>query len=315
MAYTKRYGGGFVDLPSQTTVVDSQFLNAVEDSLLVLDGTDATADGQVLQWINATSKYGPALLLNKNVDSAAAIAWSKLATTGAIHNTDVAGAAAIARSKLDFGSGLVNADIATAAAIAISKLASYPTDGTKFLKGNATWGGIGLFTQPSITVVNNTPTDLLQTISIAGGAISTTRKLRVEIRGDHRNFKGSGGTHKIVIAYGGTTLIDYTTGALTNLTGRGPFEVAFDLYCITDTAHVGIWGHALHPDAATTVMTTGVQGGTERGPGYFGDAVATVGAAVDTTSSQTLTVTLTLSATDSAFDVRARAITGMLVGT
>lgn len=44
--------------------------------------------------------------------------------TGVIVNADVNAAAAIARSKLDFGSGLVNADIAAAAAIAKTKLAS-----------------------------------------------------------------------------------------------------------------------------------------------------------------------------------------------
>lgn len=44
--------------------------------------------------------------------------------TGVIVNADVNAAAAIARSKLDFGSGLVNADIAAAAAIAKTKLAN-----------------------------------------------------------------------------------------------------------------------------------------------------------------------------------------------
>ncbi len=123
MAYSARYGGGFVDLPSQTTAVDSQFLNAVELALLTLFDTDPSADGQVLQWIDASSKYGPAKILNKNVDAAAAIAWSKLSTSGAITNADVSSSAAIAKSKLDFGTGLLNTDIAAAAAIVPSKVA------------------------------------------------------------------------------------------------------------------------------------------------------------------------------------------------
>lgn len=130
MAYTRRFAGGFVDKPTLTTPIDSTFLNAVETALLELVSADGTADGQVMSWIAASSKFGPALLLNKNVDPAAAIAKSKLDLSGAngIVNADVATAAAIARSKLDFGSGLVNADISASAAIALSKLAD-PTTG------------------------------------------------------------------------------------------------------------------------------------------------------------------------------------------
>jgi hypothetical protein len=123
MAYAKRYAGGFNDLGAAGgTPADSTFLNAVETSLLRHDSVDPTADGQVLQWIAANSKYGPALLLNKNVDPAAAIDKSKLNLAGQINNADIAGAAAIDRSKLNFGSGLVNADISAAAAISLSKL-------------------------------------------------------------------------------------------------------------------------------------------------------------------------------------------------
>lgn len=124
-AYAKRYAGGFVNLPSQTTGIDQTFLNTVEAALLQLIGAAPTVDGQVAQWDNVNTRYGPALLLNKNIDAAAAIAKSKLDFTGAnaIGNADIAGAAAIARSKLDFGSGLVNADISTSAAIAASKIA------------------------------------------------------------------------------------------------------------------------------------------------------------------------------------------------
>lgn len=79
MSYTKRYPGGFVDLPSQATAIDSQYLNGVEASLARVDAVDPSADGQVLQWAAATSKYGVALILDKNIDPAAGIAPSKLA--------------------------------------------------------------------------------------------------------------------------------------------------------------------------------------------------------------------------------------------
>jgi hypothetical protein len=124
-SYTKRYAGGFADKPSTASPIDSTFLNAVETALLQLIGQAPSVDGQVAQWDSANTRFGPALILNKNVDPAAAIASSKIDFTGgnALTNAAIAGAAAIARSKLDFGSGLVNADIGAVAAIARSKLA------------------------------------------------------------------------------------------------------------------------------------------------------------------------------------------------
>lgn len=147
-AYSKRYAGGFADLPSQTTAIDSTFLNAVETALLQLIAAAPTVDGQVAQWDNANTRFGPALILNKNVDPAAAIASSKIDFTGgnALTNAAIAGAAAIARSKLDFGSGLVNADISTSAAIAVSKLASLTGGLTTTIPGSPTDGQIILFT-------------------------------------------------------------------------------------------------------------------------------------------------------------------------
>jgi hypothetical protein len=140
-AFAKRYAGGYVDLPTQTTPIDSTALNALETALLQLISAAATVDGQVAQWDFANTRFGPALLLNKNIDPSAAIASSKIDFTGGngIVDANIAAAAAIARTKLNFGSGLVNADIAAAAAIAISKLAGYPADGTKVLKGDGTW--------------------------------------------------------------------------------------------------------------------------------------------------------------------------------
>lgn len=131
MAYSKRFPGGFVDLPSQITDIDSQFLNGVETSLLRVDAVDPSTDGQVLQWASATSKYGAALILDKNIDPAAAISKSKLNLAGQIANVDVAGSAAIVRSKLDFGTGLVDADIAPGAAVQAAKvLGTLPAGGT-----------------------------------------------------------------------------------------------------------------------------------------------------------------------------------------
>jgi len=63
------------------------------------------------------------LIVNADVDAAAAIAYSKLALTGSIVNADLASGASIAYNKLNLGLSILNADIATSAAIAYSKLA------------------------------------------------------------------------------------------------------------------------------------------------------------------------------------------------
>lgn len=61
------------------------------------------------------------VIVNADINASAAIAYGKLALTGAILNADLAGS--IAYSKLSLGGNIVNADVSTGAAIAYSKLA------------------------------------------------------------------------------------------------------------------------------------------------------------------------------------------------
>lgn len=69
-----------------------------------------------------------ASIVNADVSSSAAIAYSKLALGTSIVNADVSASAAIVYSKLNLGTSIVNADVATTAAIVVSKLAD-PTTG------------------------------------------------------------------------------------------------------------------------------------------------------------------------------------------
>lgn len=82
------------------------------------------AAGTSNQMLKSNGAAAPtwALIVNANVDAAAAIAYSKLALTGSIVNADVSGSAAIAYSKLSLTGSIVNADISASAAIAYSKL-------------------------------------------------------------------------------------------------------------------------------------------------------------------------------------------------
>lgn len=61
-------------------------------------------------------------IVNANIASGAAIAYSKLSLATSIVNADIAASAAIAYSKLNLATSILNADISTSAAIAYSKL-------------------------------------------------------------------------------------------------------------------------------------------------------------------------------------------------
>jgi hypothetical protein len=61
-------------------------------------------------------------LVNSDIAAAAAIAYAKLALTNTLMNADINSAAAIAWSKINSANAIVNADIAPAAAIVYSKL-------------------------------------------------------------------------------------------------------------------------------------------------------------------------------------------------
>jgi len=90
--------------------IGAMVANSSKVSLTYVDGTPSlTAD------IVAGS------LVNADISASAAIAYSKLALTGAILNADLAGS--IAYSKLSLTGSIVNADISSSAAIAYSKLA------------------------------------------------------------------------------------------------------------------------------------------------------------------------------------------------
>jgi len=101
-----------------------------------LAGLAVGTDKYVL--VSNGSVPGYALLVNANIDPAAAIAYSKLALTGSIVNTDISASAAIAYSKLALTDSIVNADINTSAAIAYSKLAALTA--SKLLESSA--GGV-----------------------------------------------------------------------------------------------------------------------------------------------------------------------------
>lgn len=122
-AYSKRYAGGFVDLPAQTTSIDSQFLNGVETELLRLLGADP-ADASAQVWDAALGRFKTVKITAANISPVANIAKSQLAPL-AITDADVAPGANISGSKIGN--------------IPASQIAGYPSDGSKVLAGDGSW--------------------------------------------------------------------------------------------------------------------------------------------------------------------------------
>lgn len=198
-----------------------------------------------------------ATIVNADIDAAAAVAYSKLALTGsvvnadisataaiaksklaslAIVNADVDAAAAIAYSKLNLALGIVNGDISASAAIGIAKLAGYPTDATKFLRGDATWavpsGAVTSKYTTLIDLVNSTTeTDLLQAsgYTVAANALGASGFMRVTLLGNLYNFSGGAINLTIRSYFGGTKYTDNGTVSINSVNARSPFRIDFFL--------------------------------------------------------------------------------------
>jgi len=130
----------FANSGNNVLTIDSSN-NLVYNGLIVPTGLDSLADGQI--WIGSVGNLpvaqtltgdvtvsdtgvtaiGANKITNSQINSAAAIVYSKLNLTGSIVNNDIGSSASIAYSKLALSNSIVNADIASAAAIAYSKLA------------------------------------------------------------------------------------------------------------------------------------------------------------------------------------------------
>jgi len=67
MTYARRYPGGFKDYPDESTPVDAQYLNAVEDELVTLSGPGAAGDlTYVFTQLSPSATWNVAHNLGKN---------------------------------------------------------------------------------------------------------------------------------------------------------------------------------------------------------------------------------------------------------
>lgn len=124
-------GAGIVQLPTDEVGIDlysASGLMLTEDGTTPSTDTDAQLavrlDGSTIARSASGIKVADDSITNTQINSAAAIAYSKLNLSNSVVNADIAAAAAIAYSKLDLANSIVDADISTSAAIARDKLAA-----------------------------------------------------------------------------------------------------------------------------------------------------------------------------------------------
>ncbi len=86
--------------------------------------TDVAMTGDIGIANTGVTSIQAGVIVNAQINAAAAIAYTKLNLTGSITNADIYSSAAIAYSKLNLSNSIVNADINSSAAISYSKLAS-----------------------------------------------------------------------------------------------------------------------------------------------------------------------------------------------
>jgi hypothetical protein len=290
MAYTQRYGGGFLDSPTTSTPVDSTFLNALEAAVLKVFGVDPSADGQALLWKLANSRYEPALITNANIDPAAAIAKSKLAALGIV-DADVAAGANIAASKI-------------AGNIPISKLAGYPGNIQTFVRGDGTFatGTQGLYRKTTQKSISNSvaETDLLNgEVTVAAGAMASSGVLRFTLYGVIFNSVATQSAIRYKLKLGATTILDTSTIAtFWGAGGQSAFRISGEI------ANLGA------PNAQFSTMKVEQSGNFAAGNAAFAtgngsyvsvvatnglaEAFGTNSTAVDTTVANALAVTAIL---------------------
>jgi hypothetical protein len=233
-AYAKRYAGGFVDLPSQTTALDSQFANNVERVLLELLGVDPTDKG-VQIWDAVLARFKTALIKNENIDPAAAIAKSKLGALS-ITDADIAAGASISQSKLNLQADTLGRAIASG-----TRTSSVTTSGTTFATGADLLASTLSFTADGVSnylILVNAPT---WNNSVAG-----TMFLELNLDGVETGVIASSSSG----------------AASTALTAKGVL--------ITPAAG----SHTVNIRLHTTAGTASVQGGSGGGGNYFPILVA-----------------------------------------
>jgi hypothetical protein len=132
----------------------------------------------------------------------------------------------------------------------------------------------------NVTVSNSTTETTIYSYNVPAGLLGTTRGLRVRIRGTYTNNSGSNKTIRLRLKLGATTVLDKTSAAVATSATAANF---FSTFIISNAG-------------ATNSQEAAMQFLADRAGAIVGPIIMTGTAAVDTTSAQTLTITITHSA-------------------
>lgn len=218
-----------------------------------------------------------------NAMLAGSIADSKLSQ---ITTADkVSGAAITLLTSLPSGAGKVPT----------ANLGSGTPDTTTFLRGDQSWAvpagsGAGIVAlsysknidtdSAAVTVSNTTAETSIYSYSLPANTLGTEGILRIVVSGTYLNNSGANRTQTVRFKYGGTTMINVTSGNIATSATTGTFTYTFYLMAHGATNVQQAWFTGTH-ESGTGVKVILDDGGT---------------AAVDSTSSQTIDVTVDSSA-------------------
>lgn len=254
LPYTKRYAGGFVDEPTETTPIDKAFLDAVEAALIQLCAIAPSAD-QVPIWNAANSRFETGKIANAQVAAAAAISASKLSglvtyanQNGSAANTDIAWAWGGAGSVfIDLGSagGGTIRSIGTPSAGQGTRVTFRNSVATPITMKNALAGGTG------VIIVNRNGADIVLAPTETIEYVYATSNVWVEV---------TRGQAAAISKYG--TLIDVVnTVAETTILQAAGYVVPANALGTLGKARVSLSGDFLQASGGANNMTIRVYWG------------------------------------------------------
>ena len=243
------------DINSSAAIAFSKLASLASANILVGNAsgvpTSTTVSGDVTITNAGVTAIASNVIVNADINSSAAIAYSKLALASGIVNTDISASAAVAYSKLALSNSIVNADINSAAAIAGTKIS--PDFGSQNLTttGNITAtnhiAASGTATTPSIQVGNGT--------TYKPGVYSPgTDQVAISTNGVGRLFVDSSGR----VGVGTSSPSSFNSAANQFVVGSGSGSQGVTIYTGNSAGNQG-----------SIFFADGTTGGAEQAAGYL----------------------------------------------